>query len=112
MKNLGRLVILLVIISILASGVVFTVNNSSTTGAETQDAFNPGGSQVTALQDQAGSRPEFQGDFREREGSSLSAAAEIFKNLGIILAITAGVVIVEKGISIAKKVRKAPAPQV
>jgi hypothetical protein len=109
LKNLGRLAILLVVISILATGVVYAVNNSETAGSEPQGAFNPEG--FHSGQQADGSQPAIQGDFHGREGSGSFAAAEIWKNLGIMLGITALVVIIEKGITLIKNARKVPAAQ-
>lgn len=114
MKNLGRLSLLLVIISVLAVGVVYAVNNTSISGTEPQSAFNPQEFQPPTGQDQQGqlledARPPLPGMFHEREGGGSFAALEIIKNLGIILGITAVVVIIDKGSILIKKRKKAAA---
>jgi hypothetical protein len=112
-KILKNLLILLTVIGVLAAAVVMVVNNSSLTGFEPQAetgtagfqppaGFQPGG--------EPGENPQaFEGERPEREGGNSFAAMELLKNLAIIAAISAVIILLEKCIDWIKRIRKSSA---
>jgi len=114
-KMIGNLFILLAVIGMAAAAVVLMVNNSSLAGFEPQAVTGAAGFQPPSGEPPAGFQPgrepgvnppAFDGERQEREGGSSFAAMELLKNLGIIAAITAAIVLLETFINWIKGKRK------
>jgi hypothetical protein len=106
-KIIRNLLILLAVIGTVAAAVVLMVNNSSLAGFEPQAGTGAAGVQQPSSENQ----PAFQGERQEREGGSSFWAEELLKNLGIISATSAAIILLEKSFTWIKGIRKASSAQ-
>jgi hypothetical protein len=101
-KTLGKFLIEVLVIGLVAFAVVTIINNGRSTGTELPSGDRPAGLQPgqSFTPDNTGAtRPPFEGHDREQEGGGINGAFEIFKNLGIIALVTGVIVIVRWGMA-------------
>jgi hypothetical protein len=102
LKTLGRILILVTIIGIVAATLITIVNSSSSNAG-----FPTGGGQgVFQTRQTNRTRPEFQGQNRKGYGGGAFISFELLKNLGIIASITAVIILLQKGMDKMKPVRR------
>jgi hypothetical protein len=106
-KIIRNLLILLAVIGTVAAAVVLMVNNSSIAGFEPRAGTGTAGFQRPSGENQ----PAFKGERQEREGGNSFGAEELLKNLGIISATSAVIILLEKSFTWIKGIRKTSSAQ-
>ncbi len=117
LKNLGRVIILLIVIGLVTTALVTIVNNSS--GSEEfpsggrPGGFSAGNRPAEFQPDQSAganqpplNRPNFQDSGREENGGGAFMAVELLKNLVIITGIITVIVLFRKAVVKLKPVNR------